>query len=163
MSFLNNIYKNKMPISTWGPPTWIFLHTFAEKIKDDAEFRLVKQDIWNFIVQICKNLPCPTCSAHSSNILKKVNVEMIKSKQDLKNVLFLFHNAVNQSKGKPAFQLSDLDESYKSNKLIETYNNFINIFQTKGNMSLLTDSFQRKILVAKLKSWIQTNYKFFII
>jgi len=152
-----------MSISRWGPKIWTFLHTFAEKIKDDANFQLMKGDILSFLTQICKNLPCPTCSAHSSLILQKLNFDKVNSKEDFKNILFLFHNVVNKKKGKEAFSIDNLKITYENNKFIDTYNRFVEVFQVKGNMNLQIDSFQKKILISKLKNWIQSNRHCFII
>ena len=35
---------------------------------------------------------------------------------------------------------------------------FLNHYHTKGNMKLLTDSFQRKFIVTNFLSWYRTNY-----
>ena len=152
-----------MSISRWGPPIWIFLHTLAEKIKNETDFMTIKADLIYFLTQICKNLPCPTCSAHSSLLLKQLNFQTVNSKDDFKNILFLLHNAVNKSKKKPAFNISELSLQYENNKLFDTYNNFIAVFQTKGNMNLLTDSFQRKILINRLNTWLKLNFAKFIV
>lgn len=149
-----------MPISTWGPPVWKFFHTLAEKVKD-SEFDNIKLTLFMFIKQICKSLPCPTCSAHATDILQKINFESVKTKQDFKNVLFLFHNTVNKTKQKPLFNYTLLDSTYSDSDLIESYNNFISVYQTRGNFRLLAESFQRNLLINKLKSWIQQNIHYF--
>ena len=47
----------------WGPITWFFLHTFAEKIHSSA-FLANRTNYLNLIFNLCSNLPCPTCSNH---------------------------------------------------------------------------------------------------
>jgi len=149
-----------MSLSKWGPPIWTFFHVLSEKLKEDC-FDSEKSNILNFIVQICKTLPCPTCSAHASDILRRLQFENIRNKQDLKNVVFLFHNIVNKNKNKTLFNYTDLDTQYAPYKLLDTYNNFISVYQTRGNLSLLSDSFQRTQIIGKLKTWIQTHINSF--
>ena len=69
----------------------------------------------------------------------------------------MMHNAVNRQKNKPIFEYSKLDNLYSSKNFISCYNSFINVFQTRGNMALLTDSLHRKLLTSQLKVWIQSN------
>ena len=142
--------------STWGPPTWTFLHTLAEKVKEGS-YNEIRNNLILFIIRICKNLPCPYCSQHATQILSRANFGNIKTKQDLKNVLYMMHNAVNRSKNKPIFEHSNLDSVYAKKNLIATYNSFINVFQTRGNMALLTDSLHRRLLTSDLKVWVQAN------
>lgn len=149
-----------MSLSTWGPPIWTFFHTLAARVKE-SEFERVKSRLIDFIVQVCRNLPCPTCSAHSGDILRKVNFANIKSKQDFKNIIFLFHNIVNKSKQKPLFNYSLLDSTYDKTNLIDSYNKFVSVYQTRGNLRAISDNFHRSHIVAKLKLWIETNINSF--
>ena len=57
----------------WGGPTWIFFHTFAEKLKDD-KYIINKQICFEFIESICANLPCSICSKQAKNYLNNVNI-----------------------------------------------------------------------------------------
>ena len=57
-----------MSPSQWGPPTWVFIHTLAEKIKEDHFNAIGKPVIYN-ILQICNNLPCPECSDHAKQLI----------------------------------------------------------------------------------------------
>ena len=62
----------------WGRATWLFFHTLAHKIKDDAFINLRRQ-LLDFIVQICHLLPCPICRNHADNYIKNVNFNTIQS------------------------------------------------------------------------------------
>lgn len=148
-----------MPTSSWGPPTWNFLHTMAEKAKEET-FPASKNNIFQFLMRICKNLPCPICSAHATSLMKRINLAAIKTPEDLKKVLFMMHNAVNRKKGKPLFEYSQI-KRYSSNNLIAAYNSFIAVYKTRGNMALMTDSLHRQLLVKDLKQWIQKNIGYF--
>jgi hypothetical protein len=144
-----------MSPSQWGPPTWVFFHTLAEKIKDTSFDTLGKSLIFN-IIQICNFLPCPECSQHAKEFWRKVNLGTIKTKNDLKNVLFVFHNAVNRRRKQAIFKYENL-EYYKSRNVVETYNAFSRNFNTYGNMNLITDSFHRTRLLHNLKKWLSNN------
>ena len=146
--------------SRWGPPTWIFFHTLAEKINEE-KYSIIFPQVVAILKQICKNLPCPDCSNHATQFLEKVNFANIKTKSDFKNIMYIFHNMVNRRKRRPPFDIKNL-EVYSKNNIITAYNNFIAEFHTSGNLKLLADSFQRKIIVNELKKWITLNIRFFI-
>jgi hypothetical protein len=148
-----------MSPNQWGPPTWIFFHTLAEKIKDSS-FELVGKSLVSNINRICSLLPCPECSQHAKTFWSRVNFATIKTKTDLKNILYVFHNTVNRRKRQPLFKYEKL-EYYKTRNVIETYNNFSRNFNTYGNMNLIADSFHRVRLLAYLKKWLTINIQHF--
>jgi hypothetical protein len=115
-----------MSPNQWGPPTWIFLHTLAAKIKEDS-FPIIGPNLILLIIQICYNLPCPECSQHARQFWAKVNTGNIKNKTDLINLLFVFHNMVNKRKRLPPFKYVDL-QYYLTRNVIETHNQFAKNF-----------------------------------
>ena len=144
-----------MSPSTWGPPIWNFLHTLAAKIREDKYTETAPQ-LFFFIQKICANLPCPECSQHAKIFLGRVVFKKVATKADLINLLYIFHNAVNRKKMKPSFPKDQINK-YSQNNLIHSYNHFISAFNTKGNMKLLADSFQRKLILQEFKKWIIQN------
>jgi hypothetical protein len=148
-----------MSPSHWGPPTWIFFHTLAEKIKEDS-FPLIGTQLLLIIIQLCNTLPCPECASHAKQFWLKVNKANIKTKTDLINILFVFHNTVNMRRRAPAFKYVDL-QYYKTKNLIGTYNQFSKHFNTKGNMSLINESFHRNLMLTKLRTWLMRNIQHF--
>lgn len=148
-----------MSPSVWGPNVWIFFHTIVEKLKDD-KFEDFAPQIFSLIRKISSNLPCPDCSAHASRFLSGVNFSHIKTKEDFRKLIYIFHNSVNRRKDKPLYNYSDM-KTYSNNNVIKTYNDFISVFATKGNMKLLADNFQRKILITELKRWLLKNISIF--
>ena len=99
---------------TWGAPIWTLLHTMAEKITD-ADFAAVREDLLNVIFTICTNLPCPECSDHA---LKHMNtpkryLRNIRSRAELRDYLWEYHNMVNQYKKYDLFGYDGLDQ-YKT-------------------------------------------------
>jgi len=148
-----------MSPSEWGPPTWIFIHTLAEKVKETS-FPLISQQLIKMIIQICNNLPCPECTNHAKTFWMNVSVANIKTKQDLIDLLYVFHNSVNKRKKMPAFKYENLNQ-YSKLKLIQTYNLFTQHFHTNGNMNLINESFHRRLMLISLRSWLMTNISHF--
>jgi len=148
-----------MSPSTWGPPTWLFIHTLAEKIKDTS-FPVIGPQLILILIQICNNLPCPECALHAKHFWAKVKTANIRNKIDLINLLFVFHNMVNKRKQIPPFKYEGL-QYYKSKNVIDTYNLFSRNFNTKGNMNLINESFHRNMMLASLRSWLMQNLTHF--
>lgn len=143
----------------WGPPIWTLFHTLAEKIHEEDFNRLIPQ-MFGLIKRICVYLPCPDCSQHATQFLAKIKPEQIATKVDFKNTLYLFHNMVNNRKKKPLFNYGNIN-AYQELNIVRVYNNFIAVYNTKGNMNLLTESFQRELIIKDLKKWLTTNHNSF--
>lgn len=143
----------------WGPPVWTLFHTMAEKIHED-KFPALKQGLLSYIRMICVNLPCPNCSMHAQSFLNKINFGRINDKATLQNFLYTFHNTVNARKNKPVFDKDRLI-GYGNVNLISAFNNFEIVFNTKGNMKLLADSFQRTQIMKNFKKWFVNNVQSF--
>lgn len=148
-----------MSPSNWGPSTWLFLHTLASKIKEES-FPTIGQQLIANMVQICYNLPCPECSGHAKEFWRKVKLSNIGCKQDLINLLFVFHNLVNKRKNYPPFRYENLNY-YDNTNVVDTYNGFARHFNTNGNMKLINDSFHRNMLLSSLRTWLMTNISHF--
>jgi hypothetical protein len=139
----------------WGPPIWTFIHTIVEKVKEE-HYSTLSFRLFSFLRRICSLLPCPECSQHAIRFLNQIKSEQYKTKSDLKTVFFMFHNQVNLRKKKPIFKYGHLDK-YRNINLLASYNQFIRVYHTRGNMKFLTESFQRTLLVKDFKQWIIQN------
>ena len=85
---------------------------------------------------------------------------MYSQKTDLINLLFVFHNMVNKRKNMLPFKYNSL-QYYKSKNVIDTYNLFSRNFNTKGNMSLINESFHRDRMLSSLRNWLMSNLTHF--
>ena len=94
--------------------------------------------------------------------LAKVNPAGVKCKNDFRNIMCIFHNVVNRRKNKPIFNPDALSQVYGSIGAVSAYNGFVAAFNTKGNMKLLADSFQRQLVLADFRKWFLTNVRFFL-
>lgn len=93
----------------WAYITWIFLHTYANKIKNDY-FINNKVNCIGVIKYICWHLPCPICEKHARQYLKKNPLEVCEKKEDLINYIWNFHNSVNKMLKKPIYNFEDLNK-----------------------------------------------------
>lgn len=145
----------------WGPPIWYFFHTIAHKIKESSYLSL-KNDILMHIVQVCNNLPCPSCSKHASQYLESIDMKKINSKQDLKLMLFQFHNVVNKRLGKQEFSIIELDKKYENanfNKILAT---FFHFFEDKHkSVHMLSNDMHTQRISNKMRSWYSENLNHF--
>jgi len=145
----------------WGEPTWYLLHTLAQKVKED-QFPRMRKEFLDIILKICINLPCPDCANHATRYMQGVNFDTITTKQQLKDLLFRFHNTVNAKKGFPQFSYQDLDSKYSSAVTSNIILYFIQHFE-KNNYSLRvgTSGFYRSRSVSAIKQWIFSNLQGF--
>jgi hypothetical protein len=147
------------PPEVWGPAIWTLFHTLAEKINDNAYPYLINS-MFTIIVKICKFLPCPECSRDASSFLARININNYKTKREFKNMLYLFHNWVNSKKRKPLFNYGYINK-YANLNLINVVNNFISNYNTKGNMKLLAETFQRSFVIKDFVTWFRANIRAF--
>jgi hypothetical protein len=148
-----------MSPNTWGPSTWVFMHTLVAKIKEDR-FQNIGQNLIFILIQICNNLPCPECAQHAKQFWSKVKTANIKTKTDLINLMFVFHNMVNKRKHLLPFKYDNL-KYYETRNIIETYNIFSRNFNTHGNMNLINESFHRNMMLSSLRTWMMSNIQHF--
>ena len=149
-----------LPKMKWGKPVWTFFHVMSQKIKPEY-FNLIIKDFLNFVLLICSALPCPICSAHASEYLRAINFNNIRSKEDLINLFFVFHNVVNQRKLYAVLQRDNIP-SYENENTVVVLRNFICAFEDKSrSMKLMADDLARSRISARFKFWINENIKYF--
>jgi len=147
------------PPEIWGPPIWTFFHVMAEKIIEE-KFNEVSPQIFMWMKRICHFLPCPECSMHATAFLGKIKPADINTKTKFIGMVYLFHNAVNVRKRKPLFNFANINK-YKKVSIISAFQGFLKVYNTKGNMKLLTESFQRDIVIRDIHKWMRFNLHFF--
>lgn len=141
----------------WGEPTWIFLHTIAEKVKNES-FDKIRIELLKNIYTICCNLPCPTCSQHAKRHLDSINFNTISTKEQLKQILYAFHNSVNVRKNVPLFPIEQLDEKYSTAVTSRIFNHFIVHFNdTYRSPGMIADDLYRKQISKGLLEWFRIN------
>lgn len=145
----------------WGEPTWFFMHTMAQKIKPEY-FQQIRQGLLSQINSICRNLPCPDCSAHAAQYLDKSNFNRIQSKDELILFLYDFHNSVNLRKGIPQFPKEELYDKYSKANTVNIIQYFIFHFADKSKSIRMISNDMYRIRITKLlKEWLNSNLQFF--
>jgi hypothetical protein len=145
----------------WGEPTWFLFHTLAEKVKEDR-FLQIRMELLNVINTICNNLPCPNCAQHASEYMNNLNFNAIQTKQQLKHMLFVFHNEVNKRKGVPLFPETELDAKYSTANLLPILQTFMHHFEDKHyGYRMMASDFSRSNIAANLKQWFAKNINSF--
>lgn len=139
----------------WGPPIWTLFHTLVERMREES-YTIVGPTLFSFIYRISGYLPCPECSQHARTFLSNINPSTLKTKDDLRSMLYIFHNVVNKKKSKPMFN-SELLVQYKTKRLIPVLNHFLSVYNNRGNMQMLTESFQRQFIIQDFKKWIMAH------
>ena len=139
----------------WGRPVWHLFHVLAEKIKEE-KYPVLFRELFSNIYQISSILPCNDCANHAKHFLSKIKVDNLKTKKDFQNMLYVFHNTVNNRVNSPQFKYENL-EGYKSMNIITVFNDFSKNFHTNGNMNLITESFHRSRLLQTLRIWLMSN------
>ena len=152
--------KDTKPMK-WGEPTWFLFHTLAEKVKNES-FTYIRQQLLQIIYTICLNLPCPDCALHATTYLNGINFNAIQTKEQLKDMLFTFHNVVNAKKSFPLFLRSDLDEKYSKAVTVNIIQNFMKFFENKvSNAHMMANNLYRNKMIAETKVWFNNNIDFF--
>ena len=148
--------------NVWGPPIWIFFHTLTVKLKDDpSSFHVIGKQLFHYIKRLSAFLPCQECSAHSKIFFSRLPDTTIDSKVKLINSIYVFHNSVNQRKNKQLYKYEDVITNYNQHNLIVSYNNFANVYNTKGNLNQINESFHRKRLLYEFRKWLMSHIQFF--
>ena len=156
-----NELSNPQKKMKWGEPTWFLFHTLAEKVKEE-KFQNIRIELLNTIRTICSNLPCPDCANHASEYMKKIDFASIRTKQDLKLMLFQFHNIVNKKKNFPLFSINDLDSKYSKANTIIVIQNFMFYFQDKNHsIRMISNDIFRNRIAEQIKTWFNTNIQNF--
>ena len=145
----------------WGPSIWYCFHTLAEKLKPEHEGEV--QTILFHFKQVCFNLPCPSCTAHATETLQKASIEKIKTRQELKQFFWEFHNLVNKRLNKPTFTMDECDNLYKKANTVNVVNHFIAVMKSNqvSSEKTMMNSMTRHLCVDGVAKYVKQNgYKY---
>jgi hypothetical protein len=155
------IEENKPKKMKWGEPTWFLFHVLAEKVKED-QFANIRVELLNVVYMICSNLPCPDCANHAVAYLNGINYKAIQTKEQFKQLFFVFHNTVNAKKNFPIFPRDQLESKYSQMELIPVIYSFMSHFQDKHkSIRMIANDFYRSRISDQLKQWFNANIQYF--
>ena len=154
-------------IKDWGPPVWYFLHVFCARI-DEKQLMINKKSIFNFLMQIVCNLPCPDCSFHARQYFLKLNFENLHTKNQLIEVIFNFHNDVSARvhNKNPNFKKEGIEilNQYKNSNVKDAFRKY-HAEWTKAssikNVIAMTSTFSRNKFMDDTIKWIKGNLHLF--
>ena len=146
----------------WGNACWYLFHTLAFKLNNKYKHEI--PIILKHFINLCGNLPCPSCTNHAQNLLKTLNKEKIKDKESLINMLLEFHNKVNKSIGKPIFTRKQHDELYKRANLKKILENFHNVMRLNlGQTRAMVYTLSRRRCISNIYKYVIDNKHIFSI
>ena len=155
------IQKDEPPNSVlmkWGEPCWTLFHVLAEKARPES-FSHIRNELIDIIVLIACNLPCPNCSGHASQYLKRVNLNAIQTQDQLRYFLFEFHNSVNVRKHVSPYAFENVSSRYSLVNTGEVIHRFMYFYEGKYTRTnhLVAQGFARANITRKLKDWFDKN------
>lgn len=148
------------PRMAWGKPTWYFLHCLTYKIKPE-HFDAMKDEILGTIYSICSGLPCPYCAEHAKEYLSRINFKAIQTKDEMIDLMYMFHNSVNKRKGYKLLSRNDLDQVYLPMNIVHVFNEFMRHFDKKNSSKLVHDTLFRTRQAQTIKIWFQSKLNCF--
>lgn len=148
-----------MTPKVWGPPVWLFLHTFSVNISEHG-YSMIGMQFYSYITRICRMLPCPECSEHATKFISGIKPAQLKTKYDMANMLCTFHNSVNSRKKTPIFNHSNL-QFYEQVSIVSSFNNFVQAF-TIPSQRYMNESLHRKMLVSQMNQFMTANLIYFV-
>jgi hypothetical protein len=148
-----------MTPKVWGPPVWIFLHTFTVNISEIG-YNAVGMQFYAYLTRICRLLPCPECAEHATKFISSVKQGTLKTKYDMANMLCNFHNMVNNRKRLPKFDNRFLT-LYEKVSIVTAFNNFVQAF-TISSQRMMNDNLHRKMLVSQINKFLTNSLIYFI-
>jgi len=148
----NTTAKDKENDIFWGTALWIFLHVLANKIKSDS-FHIIRNELLQNIHTICNNISCNICKTHATEYLEKHNFMHIKTVNEFKIFLFIFHNSVNLKKNRELFLFENLTkyDEFKLSVVLQSILKYNYIFDTNNENEIINT----------LKTWFSTNITYF--
>ena len=149
-------------INRWGTPTWIFFHTFAERINKDF-FEANRDQCLSIIKLSCGCLPCPHCTEHAKIFMNSVNGTTVRTKEALIDMLFTFHNLVNRRIGKEQYNRENL-KIYRNYRMDATFINYLNGYSGKyGSImsGIISTLGKRRVIAKSIQTWMRDNWSHF--
>lgn len=138
---------------SWGSSVWIFFHTLVAKIKPQ-HFLEHREKLVDIIIQVCANLPCPECTAHASDFLRTVRFQNVGRKEDLVEIMHVFHNQVNKNLGKPEFKRTDAHDNNDMGVVVAA---FIKAYNARVPSALMAHAFNRRNMCNRIHSFLAAN------
>lgn len=116
--YTETFQENLFDKQSWGPKLWEVMHTFSFAYPITPS-NIQKQSAMNFFSSIGYLIPCSHCSQHCLEYTRN-NPPQVRSKQELVNWVYIFHNEVNKRLGKPIYSKAQLYNKYESSAFCQS-------------------------------------------
>ena len=94
--------------------------------------------------------------------MNKINFNTIQNKEQLKDMLFIFHNEVNKRKFVPLFSREDLESKYRLANTVPVIQNFMVHFRNKhASIHMIANDMHRGRISNIMSEWFNNNIKYF--
>ena len=140
----------------WALPCWFFFHGMAEKISKSF-YEKEHEGVNGLISLISKNLPCPFCRVHASNYITRNPIKNVKTKDELKDYLYKFHNDVNKRIGHKVFEKTILMR-YETINIEKAYIFFNQQFYGAYIVNHDFNHWRRNMVQEKVKEYLRNNW-----
>jgi hypothetical protein len=141
----------------WGNAAWYLFHTLAAKLKPEHSTHAV--ELYSKIYEICSNLPCPECSTHAVATLGKINPKNIRTREDLIQLLWKFHNNVNTRIKKQSITMEECNQLYSRANTRNIILNFLHVMNAQSpSEKLMLFSLHKNICVNNFRDYINKNF-----
>ena len=149
-----------MSKTLWGNATWFMMHTLAQKLK--PEYSSSAHVIVRQFENICRNLPCPDCAQHASQMFATANLGAVVDKESLIKFLFEFHNIINNRLGKQQLTLEQCQEKYTNGHTIPILQHFFAVLRSlRSHDRAMVHGFRRQQCIQQFATFIDHNMHFF--
>jgi len=94
--------------------------------------------------------------------LAGINFNAIRTKDDLRILLFRFHNEVNMKKGYLQFPYEELSVKYSVANTVNIIHYFMMSFEDKhASFRMIADDLHRSRICSQLRAWFSKNIGYF--
>jgi len=141
----------------WGPPTWLFLHTFSTHI-EPTFYEQNRAEILSLITSLFNCLPCPECTKHASIHAKSLTPHKVQTKEQFQKFLFDMHNSVNRRLHKSEFTHYSQYRRANLNLICKYF--YDEMLRPTGGVAFL-DASCRRTLIYKFIKFMNEHYSQF--
>jgi len=142
--------------ASWAIPCWFFFHGMAEKISKSF-YENEYNKVFDLIVLICKNLPCPYCRNHATVYFSNKTSKDVNTKNKLKMFLFEFHNDVNKRIGHHVFD-EDILKKFEGIDIAKAYIFFNQNFYGAYIVNHDFNGWRRNMVQETVKEYLRDNW-----
>ena len=107
--------------SKWGSQAWTFLHAVTFVYPENPT-EAEKKQYYDFFMSLKNVIPCIKCRKHYEQHISELPLRFhLETRDSLISWLHKIHNKVNESLGKPQFDIKNIEEIFDKSCVTNTY------------------------------------------